>query len=109
MLLFQGGDLPAVDTRRRVPLRVLLRAPGVAPGELATRFEGYRVVILGFAKVEEWGGLSEESDLEALVWATTGVDVNDMIEDLRSFAEVVDARISARDVVPPRGVDPRRE
>jgi hypothetical protein len=85
-------------TRRRVPLRVLLRAPGVAPHALARRFEGYKVVILGFARTEDWAGLWRDGDLEGFVWVSPSLQVNGAIEDLRSFAEVVDARIAPRDV-----------
>jgi hypothetical protein len=89
---------PAIATRRRVPLRILVRAPGVAVSELATSFEGYKVVILGFAKTEDWDGLWQDGDLEGFVWVSASVHINDAIEDLRSFWEIVDARISPRDV-----------
>ena len=85
-------------TRRRVPLRILVRAPGIDPRSLAGRFAGYSVAILGFARMEDWGGLWRDGDLEGFVWVSSSLQVNDAIEDLRTFSEIVDARIAPRDV-----------
>jgi hypothetical protein len=85
-------------TRRRVPLRLLLRAPGVPPHVLARHFQGYKVVILGFARTEDWAGLWRDGDMEGFVWVSPSLQVNDAIEDLRGFAEVVDVRLAPRDV-----------
>ncbi len=93
------GVVPQTSpTRRRAPLRLLLRAPGVTPHTLARHFQGYKVVILGFARPEDWAGLWRDGDLEGFVWVSPSLHVHDAIEDLRGFAEVVDARIAPRDV-----------
>ncbi len=91
-------EIQVAATRRRVPLRVLLRAPGVEASRLSDRFDGYRVIVLGFAKREDWDGVWRDGDLEALAWVSSAVRVNDAIEDLRTFPEIVDVRISPRDV-----------
>ncbi len=56
------------------------------------------MVVLGFAQAEDWAGLWRDGDLEGFVWASPSLQVNDAIEDLRGFAEVVDVRIAPRDV-----------
>jgi hypothetical protein len=86
------------STNRRIPLRVLLRAPGVPAAELSSRFPGYSVAVLGEAKKEEWDGLWRDGDVEGFAWVSSAMHVNEAIADLRTFPEVVDARISAGDV-----------
>jgi hypothetical protein len=93
---------PTTSTRPRVPLRVLVRAPGVGPRELTKRFTGYSVAILGPANKEDWEGLWRDGDLEGFAWVSESLQVNDAIADLRTFPEIIDARISARDVFKPK-------
>jgi hypothetical protein len=84
-------------TRPRVPLRILLRVGYGDVRDLAKRFAAYRVVILGEAKKAYWDTLWHAGDLEALAWVTMP-EVNDTIAGLRTFPEVVETRISMRDV-----------
>jgi hypothetical protein len=84
-------------TRPRVPLRILLRVAGGDVRDLARRFAAYRVVILGEAKKAYWDALWHAGDLEAFAWSSTS-EVNDTIAGLRTFPEIVEARISMRDV-----------
>jgi hypothetical protein len=84
-------------TRPRVPLRILLRVAPAAVPDLALRLAAYKVVILGDAKLEYWKMLWRDGDLEAFAWVNTS-DVNLAIDGLRSVQEVVEARISMRDV-----------
>jgi hypothetical protein len=84
-------------TRPRVPLRILLRVAPVDVPALGARLEAYKVVILGEAKREYWKALWHAGDLEAFAWVSTA-DVNLAIDALRSVREVVEARISMRDV-----------
>jgi hypothetical protein len=84
-------------TRPRVPLRILLRVAPAAVPDLAARLAAYKVVILGEAKREYWNALWREGDMEAFAWVATS-DVNLAIDGLRGVREVVEARISMRDV-----------
>jgi hypothetical protein len=88
---------PVHTTRPRVPLRILLRVASVDVRDLAKRFAAYRVVILGEAKQDFWKTLWHAGDLEALAWVTTS-EVNDTMAGLRTFPEIVETRISMRDV-----------
>jgi len=84
-------------TRPRVPLRILLRVETGDVPDLAKRLATYRVVLLGEAKKDYWKTLWHVGDLEAFAWVTT-TEVNDAIACLRGFHEVVEARVSMRDV-----------
>jgi hypothetical protein len=84
-------------TRPRVPLRILLRVAGDDMRDLAKRFAAHRVVILGEAKRTYWDPLWHAGDLEAFAWVSTS-EVNDTIALLRTFPEIVETRISMRDV-----------
>ena len=64
---------------------------------LAQRFAAHRVVLLGEAKRTYWDPLWRAGDLEAFAWVST-TEVNDTIAALRSFPEIVETRISMRDV-----------
>jgi hypothetical protein len=90
-------QLTTCATRRRVPLRLLLRAPGIELSALGGRFQGYRVVILGFARPEDWDGIWRDGDIEGFVWLSPSLQLGDAIDDLRGFSDVVDVRISPRD------------
>jgi hypothetical protein len=90
-----------IATRPRVPLRILVRAPGAEPDQLRRRFPGYAIAIIGPAKKEDWAGLWEDGDFEGFAWVSESVQVNEAIADLRTFAEIVDVRVSARDVFKP--------
>jgi hypothetical protein len=84
-------------THPRVPLRILLRVKESGVQELAKRFLAYRAVILGEAKKDYWESLWHLGDLEAFAWVKT-TDVNEAIAGLREFPEIVDVRVSMRDV-----------
>jgi hypothetical protein len=71
------------------------------PHQLRKRFPGYAVAIIGPAKKEDWEGLCEDGDLEGFAWVSESVQVNEAIADLRTFPEVIDVRVSARDVFKP--------
>lgn len=84
-------------THPRVPLRILLRVEESGIRDLARRFAAYRAVILGEAKKDYWESLWHLGDLEAFAWVKT-TEVNDAIAGLRTFPEIVEVRISMRDV-----------
>ena len=86
-----------LSTRRRVPLRVLLRVISGDMHDLALRLTEFRVAVLGDAKREKWEGLWRAGDLEAIAWVPAS-EVNASLAQLRTFPEIVDARISMRDV-----------
>jgi hypothetical protein len=85
------------STRPRVPLRVLVRVIGANVQSLAVRFADFKVAVLGDAKREKWEGQWRAGDLEAIAWVPAS-EVNATIATLRTFPEIVDARISMRDV-----------
>jgi hypothetical protein len=87
----------AEATRRRVPLRVLVRVLGANMQELAARISTFKVAILGDAKPDKWESHWRAGDLEAIAWVPAS-EVNASIEKLRTFPEIVEARISMRDV-----------
>jgi hypothetical protein len=84
-------------TRPRVPLRILVRVSPFDLAALGERLVAYKVVILGAAKKEYWNALWRAGDLEAFAWVNRS-EVNLAIDALRSVPEVVEARISMRDV-----------
>jgi hypothetical protein len=85
-------------TRPRVPLRILIRfREGADVRDLARRFAAYRAVILGEAKKDYWKSLWLAGDLEGFAWVQT-TEVNDAMAGLRTFPEIVEVRISMRDV-----------
>jgi hypothetical protein len=86
-----------LSTRRRVPLRVLLRVVGANIHDLAARFAEFKVAVLGEAKREKWEGLWRVGDLEAIAWVPAS-EVNASLAKLRTFPEIVEARVSMRDV-----------
>ena len=86
-----------LSTRPRVPLRVLVRVLGANMNDLARRFTEFKVAILGDAKREKWESLWRQGDLEAIAWVPAS-EVNASLVKLRAFPEIVDARISMRDV-----------
>jgi hypothetical protein len=65
---------------------------------LARRFPGYSVAILGDADEKAWGGLWRKGDIEGLAWVPRSLQVTEAIEDLRTFDEIVDARLDVGDV-----------
>jgi hypothetical protein len=87
----------AEATRRRVPLRVLVRVLGANMQDLAARFASFKVALLGEARREKWENHWRAGDLEAIAWVPAS-EVNASIATLRTFPEIVDARISMRDV-----------
>jgi hypothetical protein len=81
-------------TTRRTAVRMLIRAPNLGPKPLAKRFPGYKVAILGDASQADWTGW-QKGDVEGLAWVPSSLQVEEALDDLRTFEEVADVRLDA--------------